>query len=924
MTGLVTWTPGPAQAGTYVILFTASDGMVSSSQSIFIQAALKPTLPGVTIVLTPSYPVAQGTQVTVNAIASSIAPITGVTLTLNGQPVMLAASGAATITAGPPGQETLVATATDADGYTASTTNILKVLDPFDTTAPQVSLTPQLALSPFTGVTTITGTVTSANLDSWTLGLAILGSKSFTTIGSGTAPVSGGALGRVDPGTLANGFYELQLTATDIAGRTSVTQLESEVDSAKPAAVQTSDTDLTVTLDGATISITRAYNSVSPAGPASFGPGWTLVNRDVDLQTSLAPTGLESYGVYPAMQQGTRLYLTLPDGDRAGFTFNPMPVSLPDQPSELTYYYPAWKADTGVTYELTSVQTLLVKGGNDYYDQATGLPYNPLNPYFGATGYTLTAADGSQELIGANGVAEFITAAGQVFHVSDSGITAQDGETIRFVEDNDGRIAAIQAPSGETINYVYGVDGSLAEVVSSTRGVLYRYGYDLSTGALNVAVRTGGGSDAYLPGQPPRVAPLTADLGDALQFDNQSVNGGASGTLPAGATQDYSFSLSAAEVASTNAGSVIVRVDVSSNASLPRRQPSPAWHRWLCTSTAARPSHCIKSTREALTWSASKESRHPPRAPTKSLWTSPATSTATESSTASIASFWPPRSAARPAAPAYNFAADLDGNGVINGADQQLLDFNYGLAADKATPAFPNYFAAPTGSIWTPTSSGGNSGNNGNGGNSSGAGTPPAGPTLTPTQPAPAPPTVTIPAPIPLAPTTNPVFGITNGDFSVIDPTAPGFGWTTRGQVTVANGSATLLDGGPINTALTQAFLIPNGTTTLSFLIDSATLGESPNMPPDAFEVALLNARTLQPLTSTVTGLSDTDAFLNVQSDGTYFASPLVTIANLTQNGGILGDTMPRLVELDVSGVPANTLAVLSFDLIGFERQAAA
>ncbi len=61
-----------------------------------------------------------------------------------------------------------------------------------------------------------------------------------------------------------------------------------------------------------------------------------------------------------------------------------------------------------------------------------------------------------------------------------------------------------------------------------------------------------------------------------------------------------------------------------------------------------------------------------------------------------------------------------------------------------------------------------------------------------------------------------------------------------------------------------------------------------------------------------------------MQSDGSYFASPEVTISNLGQNGGILGSAVPRLIELDVSGIPANTLAVISFDLLGFGHRGAA
>src|SRR5262249_5902419 len=67
-----------------------------------------------------------------------------------------------------------------------------------------------------------------------------------------------------------------------------------------------------------------------------------------------------------------------------------------------------------------------------------------------------------------------------------------------------------------------------------------------------------------------------------------------------------------------------------------------------------------------------------------------------------------------------------------------------------------------------------------------------------------------------------------------------------------------------------------------------------------------------------VAPLSDTDALLNVQSDGTFTAAPGVVVDNLQANGGILGGAVPRVVEIDVSKLPANTLAVLSFDLIGF------
>src|SRR5262249_15221275 len=155
--------------------------------------------PAVTIVLTPSAPVRPGASLTVHAIATSIAPITGVTLTLDGQPVTLDATGTGHITAGQPGKYTLSAVATDLDGVTGTTTLTLKVLDPSDLTPPVVALDPRLGLSAVSSVASVIGTVADTNLDFWTLELAPLGSDNFVKIAGGEAVVSGAALTTIDP-----------------------------------------------------------------------------------------------------------------------------------------------------------------------------------------------------------------------------------------------------------------------------------------------------------------------------------------------------------------------------------------------------------------------------------------------------------------------------------------------------------------------------------------------------------------------------------------------------------------------------------------------------------------------------------------------------------------------------------------------------
>jgi len=59
---------------------------------------------------------------------------------------------------------------------------------------------------------------------SWVLEQAPLGGNAFTTLASGNNTVANGVLANLDPGTLANGLYNLRLTATDISGH--VSQME--------------------------------------------------------------------------------------------------------------------------------------------------------------------------------------------------------------------------------------------------------------------------------------------------------------------------------------------------------------------------------------------------------------------------------------------------------------------------------------------------------------------------------------------------------------------------------------------------------------------------------------------------------------------------------------------------------------------------
>jgi YD repeat-containing protein len=459
VTGQFRWTPNPAQVGDYVVTFTVTDGSRVASRAVLLRSTLTPVPPSVIVELTPSFPAVPGQAVLVHAAASSIAPITGITVQIGGQSIALDSQGRATYVPQAPGRITIEAQATDADGLVGHFTAVLKVRDPNDQTAPVVAFDPRFRNATLSTATDLTGTVRDTNLDYWVLEQAPIGSNSFTELARGNAPVANGVLASFDPASLPNGSYLLRLTAVDISGRMSQTQVVVEANTvSKPTQYLRTDTDLTVQLGGATVTITRTYDSLAKDQAGAFGFGWRFANRESDIQTNVAPTGHEATGVYNPFRIGTRVYLTLPDGRRVGFTFEPQSHDIPG----LTYYTPAYQADAGVDYTLSSAATLLTLADDRLYDLKTGQPYNPASGAFTDPEYTLTAPDGTQyRLSTAHGVEEEIRPDGTHLTYSDSGITGANGDTLQFIHDDQGRLSKLIAPDGTQVIYTYDSFGNL-------------------------------------------------------------------------------------------------------------------------------------------------------------------------------------------------------------------------------------------------------------------------------------------------------------------------------------------------------------------------------------------------------------------------------------------------------------------------------
>jgi len=153
---------------------------------------------------------------------------------------------------------------------------------------------------------------------------------------------------------------------------------------------------------------------------------------------------------------------------------------------------------------------------------------------------------------------------------------------------------------------------------------------------------------------------------------------------------------------------------------------------------------------------------------------------------------------------------------------------------------------------------------------------------------------------------------LTNGSLLAAD------GWSTQGSVTFnpstgsgqsGMGSATLSEVSDSQTRLSQVFMVKDRDRFLSFTLSGTALDNLTGAPDDAFEVALLDANTGASLLGG-TGLTRSDAFLNLQADGTQNAANCVTCINNADGS--------RTYRVDLAGIAAGTAVNLSFDLIGF------
>jgi RHS repeat-associated protein len=473
--GRLTWQTGQGDIGNHPITVAVSDNHGATvTQPFTLNVQADTQAPQVTLQFTEN-PANLGDTVTILASATDNVAVQTLNVTVGGTPLALDANGSGSLVVSQAGQFPVVATATDPSGNVGTATATLIVIDPHVTGAPNVAFTTPADGDVISAPTDVIGTASDPHLLFYTLEVAPVGSNNFTQIFRGTSSVTNAKLGAFDPSLLQNDSYVLRLTATNTGNITSsVDETVSVAGNLKLGNFTLSFQDLSLSLSGIPITVARTYDTLQANTSEDFGYGWRLEFRNVDLRTSLPPSGLEDAGIYTPFRDGSRVYVTLPGGKREGFTFHPTVQAVIE-----FFYHPNFVADPGVTDTLTVQDTpLTVDSNGNFTSFGSGDPYNPAAQEFGGQ-YSLTTKEGTIYRIDAtNGQLLSVTDRNKnMLTFTDAGILSSTGPKVIFTRDAQNRITALTDPAGHQTQYQYDAEANLIAVTDSDQNVtkfLYR------------------------------------------------------------------------------------------------------------------------------------------------------------------------------------------------------------------------------------------------------------------------------------------------------------------------------------------------------------------------------------------------------------------------------------------------------------------
>ncbi len=479
--GAIEWMtePGVAEVNSVVVQVTDAFG-ATVLQSFTLNVTPDTSAPVLELQFSANPLVLGGTAI-VFVQASDDVGIVELTLTRDGVPLVLDTNRTARLDGQQAGLIALQATARDASGNVGQRQAVLRVFDPADTLGPVINLTSPQPGAVVTTLTDIVGSINDDNLQFYRIdyGRADLvdvnqpaaDDPDYRTLMEGNANAVDAVLATFDPTILINDDYVIRLLAQDLSGNVSAKTLPVSLDGQLKLGQFAFDlVDLTIPVAGMPITVTRSYDTRNANESGDFGFGWNLSVADPQIRESLPVNPLEEEGLFFAatpFREGTRVYLTNPEGRRVGFTFRPQrQFSIFGGGSFSARFVP----DPGVQDRLDVGQPQLRKVGDGFYNGFFGDPFNP-------SAYRLTTKNGVVYEYGQFGGLDNITDRnGNRIEIRPDGVFSSIGSSIQFVRDPQGRISQIIDPAGSTLRYEYDLNGDLKAFTDQV-GQRTRYEY---------------------------------------------------------------------------------------------------------------------------------------------------------------------------------------------------------------------------------------------------------------------------------------------------------------------------------------------------------------------------------------------------------------------------------------------------------------
>jgi RHS repeat-associated protein len=476
-TAVLAHNASPVVYSGITVTVTDSFGQSATTQQPFsLTVNPEQTQPTIELQISPTQPTIGG-NVTFIVLATDTVGVTTESLTINNVAYPVDDHGEVHYTIPSAGTYNITATASNGAGQSSSTSTSFTLTNPLGT-PPTITLDPGTAALNNTVVTSPVALIGSVSDDhtngvSYTITAIPLDGSMSTPINCGSAVSPATSVSFLsgllfDPTNLANGDYNIQIAATDVDDNlTTIRNLHVSVEGHLKLGHETlSVTDLMIPVSGIPITITRTYDSLFASQSRDFGYGWRLGFGDAKLEVTLAPDAEVGFGGFPAFLDGTRVYVTMPGGEREGFTFQ---GQVSNTFFGYNYYAPTFIPDPGVLDQLSVQNVLLDKDPNsgEYYMIGDfGIEtYNPADPVFGNM-YTITNLDGTGYEVTADlGQLVGMTARnGNSLTITPNAITSNTGRTVQIVRDPQNRVTAITDPRGNSVQYAYDINGNLVSV----------------------------------------------------------------------------------------------------------------------------------------------------------------------------------------------------------------------------------------------------------------------------------------------------------------------------------------------------------------------------------------------------------------------------------------------------------------------------